>query len=106
MPGMDYDDGRVACTEDAVLIRWYYFPAGTKRVPYARIREVRPRPAAKGRIWGSNDLVHWYNLDPHRPRKDIGLVLDTGRFAKPVITPDEPDELVAALTRHGVTVTS
>lgn len=101
---MDYDDGRVACTGDGLLIRWYYFPAGSKRVPWSKIRAVRPRPAARGRIWGSGDLVHWYNLDPHRPSKDTALVIDTGSVVKPVITPDSPEQLIAALTRHGITV--
>jgi hypothetical protein len=102
---MEYDDGRVACGENELVIRWYYFPAGTKRIPYAKIREVRPCPPSRGRIWGSNDLIHWYNLDPHRGRKDTGLVIHAGRLFKPVITPDDPDRVVAALTRHGVTVT-
>ncbi|MGH3502360.1 MAG: hypothetical protein ACRDQA_15950 [Nocardioidaceae bacterium] len=103
---MDYDDGRVACTQDELLIRRYYFPVGSKRVPYEKIREVRSCPASKGRMWGSNDFVHWYNLDPHRAHKETGLIIDTGRPVKPVITPDDPDKVLAALTHHGVTVTS
>lgn len=99
---MEYDDGRVACTADALLIRWYYFPAGTKRISYARIREVRRCPARRGRVWGSTDFVHWHNLDARRPHKETGLIIDTGRFIKPVITPDNADDVIAVLTRHGV----
>jgi hypothetical protein len=102
---MDYDDGRAACTADELVIRWYYFPAGSKHVPYARIREVCRCPASRGRIWGSSDLMHWYNLDAHRPDKDTGLVIHTGRVVKPMITPDDPEKVLAALTRHGVSVT-
>lgn len=102
---MDYDDGRVACTQDALLIRWYYFPAGAKRVPYSSIKEVRTCPASRGRIWGSGDLLHWYNLDPRRFHKSTGLIIDTGGRVKPVITPDDPEKALEALTGHGVTVT-
>ncbi|MGH3438144.1 MAG: hypothetical protein ACRDRN_16960 [Sciscionella sp.] len=102
---MDYDDGRVACTDDAVLIRWYYFPVGTKRVPYEKIREASLRPLGTARIWGSSDLVHWYNLDFRRPGKDTALTIDTGRAIKPIITPDEPEKVAAALAAHGVKVT-
>jgi hypothetical protein len=38
-----YDDGRVACTEDEIVIRHYYL-AGAKRIRYADIREVRSVP--------------------------------------------------------------
>lgn len=102
---MVYDDGRVACTDDELVIRWYYFPFGTKRVRYADVRAVRRCQPARGRIWGSSDLRHFYNLDPRRPHKDIGLEIDTGRFFTPVITPDDPKAIVDELTRHGVRVT-
>lgn len=101
---MEYDDGRVACTERELLVRWYYFPAGTKRISYAKIRSVLPCPASKGRLWGSNDFVHWYNLDGKRFRKDAGLIVHIGRIVKPVITPDDPDAVMSVLERHGVTV--
>jgi hypothetical protein len=29
-----YDDGTVACTDDELEIRRYYFPPGEKRIPY------------------------------------------------------------------------
>lgn len=100
---MDYDDGLVACAADALLIRRYYFPLGTqKRVPYAEIRSAHRCPAAKGRIWGSGDLIHWHNLDTRRAHKDTGLIIDTGHLIKPVITPDDPDEVIKVLAGRGV----
>lgn len=101
---MDYDDGLVACAADALIIRRYYFPLATsKRVPYSDIRSMRPCASGRGRIWGSGDFVHWRNLDVRRPRKTMGLVIDTGHRIKPVITPDDPDEVIRVLSRHGVT---
>lgn len=100
---MVYDDGLVACTADALVIRRYYFPlATTKHVPYAMIRSVRPCAVGRGRIWGSGDFIHWRNLDLRRPRKDVGLIIDTGHRVKPVITPDDPDEVIRELAAHGV----
>lgn len=103
--GNSYDDGKIACTTAAVLIRDYYFPFRmTKRIPYTDIRAVRRGVANGGRIWGSSDFIHWYNLDADRPQKTAALTLDTGRFIKPVITPDDPSALIAELTSHGVAI--
>ncbi len=42
MNGVFYDDGLVALGHDGITMRRYYFPFGTsKRIPYARIRNVR-----------------------------------------------------------------
>lgn len=107
---MTYDDGKIACTEDALVIRRYYFPPRDKRVPYhiiARARRVPLRSlgvAVKG--YGSGDLVHWFNYDPHRLSKREAFIIQIqGRRVKPVITPDNADDVAAELTAHGVSVT-
>jgi hypothetical protein len=103
-----YDDGKVACTGSELVIRHYYFPLGAKRIPCAAIREVRRVPLrllGEWRIYGSGDFVHWFNFDPRRPSKDVALVVDLGGRVKPVVTPDDPGQLVAALTACGVNVT-
>lgn len=101
---MDYDDGLVACTGDALLIRRYYFPLATsKRVPYAEIRSVRRCAAGRVRLWGTGDFRYWRNLDVSRAHKDTGLVIDTGHRVTPVITPDDPDQVLQVLAAHGVT---
>lgn len=103
----EYDDGLVACTQDALLIRRYYFPlASTKTIPYTKIRSIERRPAIRGRIWGTGNFIHWHNLDLGRPRKKTGLVLDLGRHIKPVITPENPGEVLRMLARHGVDVST
>ncbi len=103
-----YDDGRVACTDQEIIIRHYYFPLGAKRVRYQDIREVRVaslRAMGKTRIHGSGDLVHWFAFDPGRLRKDTALVLCLDGKIRPVITPDDPERLAAELAAHGVNVT-
>lgn len=66
-----YRDSRIECTPDGVSIRGYYFPWGTKRIPYDTIRGIErfELSAARGRwrIWGSGDLRHWANYDPAPP---------------------------------------
>jgi hypothetical protein len=105
-----YDDGRVACTEEALVIRTYYFPPHDKRIPYGRIEQVRRVPMTgvlngRYRIWGSGDFVHWYNYDPRRPRKSVALIVHVaGHRVRPVITPDNPDGVAAELAAHGVKV--
>jgi hypothetical protein len=102
--GSLYQDRWIECTTDAVIIHGYYFPWGTKRIPYQSIREVRRVPlgalTGRGRIWGSTTLHYWASLDPGRPRKKTALILDTGRGILPFITPDDPGAVVTAITQH------
>jgi hypothetical protein len=101
----DYRDRWIACTPNAIEIRGYYLPWGTKRIRYSSIRSVRRvRMGAftgKGRIWGTANPRYWASLDPRRPRKDVALVLDLGRFVRPVVTPDDPDAVETAIREHG-----
>ena len=106
---MSYDDGRVACTDDALVIRWYYFPFGTKRIRYADIQKVQRLPLTvmngRWRMWGSSDFIHWANLDAARPSKaDAFVVYLSRQRVRPVITPDNPDEVAAELAGQGVNV--
>ena len=103
-----YDDGRVACTDHEIIIRRYnIFTLGTKRINYQSIREVNQVPNRwKWRLSGSGDFVHWFNWDPGRPHKETALVIIQGERIRPVITPDDPDRVVAELTAHRVKVTS
>jgi hypothetical protein len=117
-----YDDGRVACTDREIVIRRYY-TRRDKRISYQAIREVHQVPLATlgKRSHGSGDGVHWFNHDPGRRRKQVALVICpdstltkrsvTERLLmadeiRPVITPDDPDQVTAELTAHGVNVTS
>lgn len=91
MPDL-YRDTWISCTEDAIVIRWYY-PWGAKRIPYSSIRSaaqveltsIRGRP----RIWGTANPRYWASLDPARPTKTTALILDIGGPVKPFITPDD-----------------
>jgi hypothetical protein len=97
-----YRDRWIECTTEALIIRGYYFPFGNKKtIPYDRIqgvREIAMGPATgQWRIWGSGDFRHYLNLDWGRPHKKRALVLDLGGFIRPVITPDDTDQVKAII---------
>jgi len=104
---LDYDDGRISCTASGLVIRMYY-PWGSKKIAYGRIRSVRHRAmgtmSGQLRIWGSGDFKHWFNLDASRTKKTQALEIDLGRRVVPVITPDDIDRVVEVLRSHGVSV--
>ena len=62
----EYDDGRVACTPEGLVLRGYYFPWGTKHIPYDRIRGVRRvdigASTGRARIGGTANPRYWANL--------------------------------------------
>ena len=104
MPAELYHDRWISCTERGLVIRWYYFPFGTKRIPYRAIRNVESVPltlwSGRGRIWGTSNPRYWLGLDPGRLHKQTALILDTGHWVRPVITPDDPDAVLAIINAH------
>jgi hypothetical protein len=90
-----YEDPKIQLDSEGLTIRSYY-PWGAKRIRYVSIRSVQQlqltgmNAVRKWRIWGSGDLLHWWNLDGSRPEKHLALVLDVGRHIRPTITPDDP----------------
>jgi len=91
-----YDDGKIVCGADGLQIHSYYFPLGTKIIPYAQIRglqriEIKGVFSGKWRIWGTGNPRYWANLDTMRPKKKTGFVVDLGRKVSPIVTPDDPD---------------
>jgi hypothetical protein len=100
-----YDDGGIVCDDQRLRINRYY-PWGRKQIPYAAIKGVTVLPLTganrvrRWRIWGSGDFVHWWNLDTHRPNKEVALVIDVGRRIRPTITPDDPTTVERILVEH------
>jgi hypothetical protein len=103
MPG-EYRDRWIECTPTAIKVRGYYFPWGTKRISYDSIRSLQRVKLGvvrgKWRIWGTGNPRYWASLDPRRPKKQVGLILDLGRFVHPLITPDDPDSVEATIREH------
>jgi len=103
-----YRDRWIECLADGIQIRGYYFPWGTKRIAYSSIRSVTRVEMGtfrgRGRIWGTANPRYWASLDPQRPKKTVGLILDVGRFVRPFITPDDPDAVAALIGEHGTPI--
>lgn len=108
---MRYQDRFLTLDDDGVTIRWYYFPAGTKRIPWRDLERVEEHDLrgritnGRWRIWGSGDLRHWFHLDWGRPGKDTAFVLHVGKWTRPVVTPAEPETFRRLLLERGVRVT-
>ena len=100
-----YHDKWVECTPEEVRVRGYYFPWGTKKMPYRSIRGVKlvalSTLRGKPRIWGTANPRYWASLDPQRPKKSTALILDLGHFVRPFITPDDA-AAVEAIIRGAV----
>lgn len=99
-----YRDRWIRCTDDGITVRGYYVPWGSKRIRYDAIRAMRRVEigalTGRGRIWGTANPRYWAHLDPRRPKKRTALILDVGGFVRPVLTPDDPDAVEAAIRAH------
>jgi len=103
--GVLYQDRWITCTEDGLRIGAYYAPIPIrKRIPYRRIVGVELVAmgawSGKWRIWGTARPDRWAHLDTKRPSKQAALVIDTGRFVKPFITPDDPERVRQIIEQH------
>jgi len=97
-----YDDGRIVCGHDRLEIHSYYFPFGSKVVPYAQIRglqriQIKGAWTGRWRLWGTGNPRYWANLDISRRKKRVGFVVDLGRLVSPIVTPDDPDAFESAV---------
>jgi len=99
-----YDDDLVELDHESITLRRYYFPlAMSKRISYTDILDVQRAMGAwtgKSRLWGSGDLRHWAPLDLRRPGKDTAIILDLGKFVRPVFSPSDPERVIALLREH------
>ena len=97
MPDL-YRDNWITCTDDAIVVRWYYL-WGDKRIPYSAIQAARivtlSPTRGRARIWGTANPQYWASLDPRRPRKSAALIIDTGGAVQPYLTPDDVDAVAA-----------
>ena len=100
----DYSDPRIESDADGLRIKHYYLPVGDKSIRWAAIRSIGRVDVGllrgRLRIWGTANPRYWANLDPGRPRKKVGFVLDLGARVQPFVTPDDPAAFEAALRAH------
>ncbi|MDA8309177.1 MAG: hypothetical protein M0Z46_00920 [Actinomycetota bacterium] len=100
----NYRDRWISCTDEDIEVRGYYFPWGTKRIPYGSIRTMRKVKMSaahgRGRIWGTANPKYWASLDPRRSSKSVAFILGLGRAVSPFLTPDDPEAFEEAVRAH------
>jgi hypothetical protein len=100
----EYEDRWIRCTPEAIEVRGYYFPWGTKHIPYRSIRSIERvnlgALTGRARLWGTANLGRWASFDPGRVRKTVGFDLNLGGPVEPLITPDDPDAFESAVRAH------
>lgn len=96
-----YQDSKIICDSEGISIRWYYFPFGTKRIPYTRLRSITQLEigpwTGQWRIWGTGNPRYWLNLDSNRPNKTVALIFDIGKWVRPVLTPEDAPAFLRVL---------
>ena len=97
----DYHDRWIDCVGGEIRIRGYYFPWGTKRIPYSSVRRLErvQLSAMRGqfRIWGTANPRYWASFDPRRRSRRVGFVVDLGKAVSSFVTPDDPDAFESAV---------
>lgn len=101
-----YEDKYLVCDDDAITIKDYFFPIGSKRIAYKDIRSVSEMDlglfSGRLRFWGMDLAPYWYHLDWSRAKKRRAIVLDLGEFIKPALTPEQHDMVLAVLKEKQV----
>jgi hypothetical protein len=96
-----YEDRRLVLDDDAMTIHDYYFPRGSRRIPYREIRGFEEYTMSlltgKLTLWGTLDLVHWFHLDASRPQKHKAISVNLGAWVRPVVTPDDTEAVLRIL---------
>ena len=96
-----YEDEYIVCDDNAITIHWYYFPIGSKRIPYNTIRSIQEESmefwTGGGRIWGMGLSPYWFHLDWKCPLKTKCIIIDDGNWIKSIITPNEHNTVMRIL---------
>ena len=84
-PTLLYTDSLVEITNEAICFKDYYFPFGSKRVPFSDIETVTAATPnwtnGKYRIQGTSDLRTWFPKDWHQPSRS-GIFFATLRGSR------------------------
>ncbi len=98
-----YSDDIVKLDEERIVVRRYYWPFGSKRIRYSKIRRVRPRPLkawhGQYRVQGIDFRRRWYSRDRHRGERETAIDLSIGNILRPSITPEDPVLVLEILQR-------
>jgi hypothetical protein len=89
-------NGFVTCYSDYLVIHWYYFPFGNKKIKYNNIRSCEFRSTNDMDIfsfkhWGMALTPIWWHCDMNRLSRKHYIVLDANQLPKIGLTMDDND---------------
>jgi hypothetical protein len=105
-----YEDSRITLSSVAITLRGYWAPFGLART--FRITEItggREHARDDGAFdawprWGRRGKAVWFPLDLSRPRRDVAVALERADGSVVVVTPANPQRLLALLSELGIPV--
>lgn len=100
-----YREKSLLLTDEGITIFKYYFPfAQPKKISWSQVKNIKLEPLTlfngKLRAWGMELKPHWFNLD-WRAGKDYVFVIDSGKFFKAAITPDNVEAVKRIFEEQG-----
>ena len=101
-----YLDKLVEISHESIRFRNYYFPFGSKLVPFSEVDRVvveTPTLMAKWRIHGTADFKTWFPRDWRRPSRDrlFVMTLQTGR-RRIAFTVEDSDTVIRIFRDNGL----
>lgn len=108
MTKLIYNDKDISISAQEVEIFNYYFPfRSSKKINLKEIKSVKQVPLTllngHYKAWGMGIRPYWLNLS-YRLDKDFGLVIDTGKVVKPLVTPKDVSQVMHVLALMDVPV--
>ena len=111
-----YEDERVICDHDGIIIKGYYQPlADNKKILYSEIKSIKIKKlnplSGLSQIWGkANDMLqgnnqtkyYWSAFDPKRIFKGKAIVIDEGNLVISAITPEDTDQVFQILKERAL----
>ena len=100
-----YQDRTIRADDTGITIASCGFLGADKRVAYSEMRSVEVFQMGWGGRWrliglGPGGWSNWYNWDPKRRGKTVGIAIDTGGSVKATVTPDDPDQFITVISEH------
>jgi hypothetical protein len=96
-------------SESGIQFRHYYFPIGSKSVPFADIMSIESKPNTllngKWRLWGTGDFMTWFPRDWKRPqRSSIFFLRLAGQKIRIGFTVENAEQFIRVIESKGVKV--
>jgi hypothetical protein len=104
---MLYADALVEIDEEAIVLKRYVFPFGSRRVRFADVQRVTvetPRLLnGRWRLWGANSFRTWFPFDLRRPfREAIFFIEVSNRWTTIGFTAEDAKRVAGILRARGL----